>query len=221
MVEPNTLELNTIDAVNNAADKRRMKQCFDKAGVKTAKWWNADEVRTNKKFPVVAKHRFGSRGTGVYKLDTKAALDAFLVKRKDDLEFFIFEEYKPYNREYRMHVWEEGCFYTCRKARKKNIPKEEKWKFNYGHTVWLREDNKNFNRPACWNEMVAECVKAVKACGLVFGGCDVKVNKEGTKFFMLEINSAPSFGDLTTEKYVEMLPKMARKLHETATKAVK
>lgn len=214
MVEPNTLELNTIDAVNNAADKRRMKQCFDTSKVKTAKWWNANEVGKNKKFPVVAKHRFGSRGTGVYKLDTKAQLDEFLAKRKGELDLFIFEEYKPYNREYRMHVWEEGCFYSCRKARKHGIPKEEKWKFNYGHTVWLREDNKNFNRPACWNEMVAECVKAVKACGLVFGGCDVKVNKEGTKFFMLEINSAPSFGDLTTEKYVEMLPKMARKLHE-------
>lgn len=113
-----------------------------------------------------------------------------------------------------MHVWEEGCFYTCRKAQKRNTDKDVRWKFNYGNTVWLREDNANFNKPQCWNAMVTECVKAVASCGLTFGGCDVKVNKDGTKFFMLEINSAPSFGDLTSEKYLEILPKMAMKLKE-------
>lgn len=198
--------------MNNAADKLRMKECFDKAKVKTAPWHKHDQIKNITKFPVVAKHRFGSRGTGVYKLDSKDALIKFCKERARELHFFIFEKYMPYNREYRMHVWKEGCFYACRKARKRGIPEDVRWKFNYGQTVWLREDNKNFQRPTCWKEMEAECIKAVAACGLTFGGCDVKVNRDGTKFFMLEINSAPSFGDLTTEKYVEMLPIMARTL---------
>lgn len=187
-----------------------MKQCFERDQIKTAKRY--EDPKTVKSFPIVAKHRMGSRGTGVYKLNSTEELKKFLAEHRPEL--FIFEKYKPYNREYRLHVWEEGCFYTCRKARRKGIPKDQQWKFNYEHTVWLKEDNANFRKPACWDAMVAECVKAVKACGLTFGGCDVKVNKEGTRFFILEINSAPSFGDLTSQKYIEMLPVMARKEYE-------
>lgn len=196
-----------------------MKRCFEKAGVKTAKWWDGGtiEAMTKKehgkmKFPVVAKHRFGSRGTGVYKLDNLEAITKFLGNH--DPEMYIFEEYKPYNREYRCHTWEDGIFYTCRKARKRGLPEGDRWKFNYEHTVWLREDNKHFFKPACWDKIDEECRKAVAACGLTFGGCDVKVNKEGTKFFILEINSAPSFGDTTSEKYLEMLPIMAKREYE-------
>lgn len=214
------VQLNSTLGVRNSSDKLLMKQCFDSQQVKTAKWWTGDKVKEmtpaqrvkELKFPLIAKARMGSRGTGVYKLPDLAALDKFLTDK--GAERYIFEKYQPYTYEYRMHVWEDGCFYACRKARKRGLPEDQKWKFNYEHTVWLREDNPNFNKPACWDAMDAECRKAVAACGLTFGGCDVKVNKDGTKFFILEINSAPSFGDLTSQKYIEMLPLMAKREYE-------
>lgn len=201
------VELNTPEGVANAADKLKMKQCFEQQGIKTAKRY--EDPKKIKSFPIVAKHRMGSRGTGVYKLDDKHELTKFLQNRNE--KEYIFEAYKPYNREYRCHTWEDGIFYTCRKARRRGIPTDQKWKFNYEHTVWLKETNPNFNKPKCWPQIEEECKKAVAACGLTFGGCDVKVNRDGTKFFVLEINSAPSFGDTTSEKYIEMLPIMARR----------
>jgi len=38
--------------------------------------------------------------------------------------------------------------------------------------------------------------------------CDVRVNNEG-QFIILETNSAPSFGDMTLEKYQEEIPQLA------------
>ncbi len=212
------IELNTIAGVKNASDKLSMKQCFDAAGVKTAPWWKYQNYGEIRKFPVVAKHRLGSRGTGVYKLNTKKELDAFVRQRGVSIENYIFERFKPYSFEYRCHAWEDGIFYTCRKARKRGLPEGDRWKYNYAHTVWLKEDNANFKKPKCWAAINEECKKAVAACGLTFGGCDVKVNKAGTKFYILEINSAPSFGDTTSEKYIEMLPIMARREHEKLNK---
>lgn len=202
-----------------------MKECFDREQVKTAKWLPGPKVQEMTPaqrqkelgFPMVVKHRMGSRGTGVYKLDNEAALTEWLKGK--EISKYIFEKYMPYNREYRMHVSDEGCFYACRKARKRGLPDGQKWKFNLEFTVWLKEDNALFNRPACWDQMVAECKKAVKACGLTFAGCDVKVNKDGSKFFILEINSAPSFGDCTAEKYVEMIPRIAARVKEQQQQA--
>src|SRR5688572_21772088 len=105
------VSLNTPQGVRNAADKLLMKQCFDTAGVKTAPWWHNDHKTKGLskrieglKYPQVAKHRFGSRGTGVYKINDDEEMKRFLGSH--DAPNYIFEQFKPYNREYRLHVWE-------------------------------------------------------------------------------------------------------------------
>lgn len=202
---PNRVQINLPAAIQNAADKKLMKECFTAAGVKTAKWHHGD--KGDLRFPLVAKHRMGSRGTGVYLLQDQSAYDSF-VQLRGGLGItpqFIYEQFKDYAREYRLHVTEEGCFYACRKVRTEAC--QDRWKFSDG-TVWLLESNPSFHKPSNWVEIEAECVKALKSCGLDFGACDVKVARDG-RFFILEINSAPGLEEHTLAAYVQMLPRLA------------
>ena len=213
------ITINEPRACMNAANKLEMKKLFDENKVKTAKWWPGllefeRELKQKGKspFPVVAKNIWGSRGTGVYLLKTQKEYDVWKANPRRKGQLYIIERFRNFAREYRLHVTEEGCFYTCRKALKRNAPDKLKWKFNYEQTVWLREENKDFKKPKSWKKIEAECVKALKAVGLHVGACDVKVAKNG-KFFILEINSAPSFGDLTKEHYLRIIPQLIEKEH--------
>lgn len=202
------VEINDWVSIRNAADKLRMKLCFNKHNIITAKWYMFHE--SVDKFPIVAKHRFGSRGTGNYLLKTKYEFNRFIKEREGDLDNFIFEEFLDYPLEYRLHISEQGCFYTNRKALKNDVNNEDRWKFSYNNTVWLKEENEKFNKPENWNEIIDECIKALKSCGLDVAAFDVKYQPKTNKFFIIEVNSAPSFGDFTKEKYLEFLPMIAK-----------
>jgi len=227
------IEINTVEAIKNSASKLRMKNCFTKAGVKTADWWTLNQkisgvtfhnngdankscVISELPYPIVAKHHFGSRGNGNYLLNSQQELQAWMKGK--DLSNYLFEKFYNYVREYRVHVSANGCFYTCRKMLKSDIPKEDRWFRNDSNSVWILEENPLFDRPANWTKIVEESVKALKATGLDFGACDVRVQSSKTEkgkkreeidFIIVEINSAPSFGDITAEKYLQELPKIA------------
>lgn len=226
------LELNTVEAINNSADKLLMKQCFTKNKVKTADWWryynenifhntnqpfddnfdgNAGTKIEDLPFPIIAKHRMGSKGRGNYKLDSLEALKTWLESRKNRLNEYIFEKFYNYIREYRLHVTKEGCFYTCRKMLKSNTPNNAKWYRNDDHCVWIMEENELFDKPTNWSEIVKHSVRALNAVGLDFGAVDVKIQsskKDNPEFIIIEINSAPSFGEVTSVKYLEILPQL-------------
>lgn len=217
------VELNTIDAIQNSASKFKMKDCFLKAGVKTAEFFKITDVKAKldkwDMFPLVAKINFGSRGIGMKRIDTLIDLKDFL---KTDRAGYYFEKFYNYSREYRLHVTSEGCFYTCRKVLKEETPKDDRWYRNDTNCNWIMETNPLFDKPSNWKQIEAECVKALKAVGLDIGACDVKVQsaKDGkTKerkeidFIIIEINSAPSFGDVTAEKYLEEIPKVLKRKH--------
>ncbi len=219
-------EINSISGVNNSANKLLMKQCFEKAGCKTAPWWkwngNFVDARTNKNtstqelpFPLVAKGIFGSRGRSNYLLYTHSELTDWMKGK--DLAGYIFEKFQPYNREYRLHVTEEGCFYTCRKMLRTDCPDKERWHRHEDNCVWITENNAAFDKPKNWDLIVADCVKGLKAIGLDVCSFDVKVqsckNKEGERvdnpdWFLLESNSGSSFGTITAKKYIEQIPKI-------------
>jgi glutathione synthase/RimK-type ligase-like ATP-grasp enzyme len=220
------VELNTVAAINNSADKLRMKECFSKAKVVTAEW-NGVSEKVLSEFPIVAKHRFGSRGEGNTLIHTQAELNAWMKGK--NLKSYIFEKFHDYNREYRLHVTKDGCFYACRKLLRQDTPKDQRWFRNDSNCTWVREDTdgENFDKPSNWDTIIAESVKALHAVGLDFGACDVKVQSAETakgntrkepKFFIIEINSAPSFGEVTLEKYLEILPKLLRAKHNQTTR---
>lgn len=208
------IEINSIKAIKTSSSKILMKTAFDTKGVNSPKWYkNIAALRADRSelsYPIIAKKVFGSRGQGMKKFDDEATLFTFVDSNPSG---YYFEEYKNYAREYRLHVTEEGCFYTCRKMIKSDTPEENRWFKNDSNCVWILEENPSFAKPANWNEIEADCVKALKAVGLDFGACDVRVRSEANdngkhKFTIIEINSAPSMGAITEEKYKVMLPKL-------------
>lgn len=223
--DPNTgrvYELNSVEAIKTSMNKLLMKEAFTENEVSTADWWTIREIEQQEEipFPILAKLKFGSRGRGMVRINNQEELTNFLNRGETRTrDRYIFERYYNYVREYRLHVSKDGCFYACRKMLKSDTPEEQRWFRNDSNCVWYLEDNEAFDRPVNWNSIVQECVKALNAVGLDFGACDVRVQgstngdgerRESPKFIIVEINSAPSFGEVTAEKYKKELPKILK-----------
>ena len=224
------LEINTVEAVKNSASKLLMKQKFTEAGVKTANWYTfsnylfypngdltlggTDQTRDIEtiEYPIVAKSLFGSRGIGNTKFNTKEELEAWLPNK--NLNNYIFEQFVKMTREYRLHVTKFGCFYTCRKLVKNDAP-EDTWQKHDDVCNWVLEENPSFKKPKNWDAIVADCVKAKDALGLDICAFDVGVQgakdgveRENPEWVIFESCSAPSFGAITGQEYIKILPKL-------------
>jgi glutathione synthase/RimK-type ligase-like ATP-grasp enzyme len=235
------VEINTTASIKNSASKIRMKGCFTKGKVMTAAWGLAAavasigskvvEFRTDAsgsksiEFPLVGKSEFGSRGLGNTLIKSKSELESWMKGK--ELSHYILERFHNYNREYRLHVTKDGCFYACRKMLKDGTPDENRWFRNDSNSVWIIEDNPAFDQPVNWKTIESECVKALQSCGLDFGACDVRVQstkdtegktRKNPDFIIVEINSAPSFGKITATKYATILPKLLIDKHKTQKK---
>jgi len=213
------IECNSVKSVITASNKFLMKQAFDEHNIITPNWIKVSDMvgyiynacildDYELKLPIVLKYNFGSRNRGNTLLSNADEYKIAIENLEYNINNYILEEYVNYVREYRLHVTEEGCFYTCRKMLKSDTLPENRWFRNDSNCVWFIEDNPTFNKPECWDELELQCVEALKAVKLDVGACDVRVNKDGTKFSIIEINSAPSFGEGTAIKYLEMLPKL-------------
>ena len=225
------VEINEIRGVQNSSSKLLMKKCFTQVGVKTAPWYtyknsefhvsDSDQLAKieDLKFPVIVKSLYGSRGEGNSLVKTPEDLNRFIAGH--DMNNYIIEHYMSYSREYRLHIdaINNTCFYTCRKMLKNGTPENEKFQRHDDNCVWILENNEAFDKPSNWNSIVEECVKAIKSVGLDIGGIDLRVqselNNKGKKrenvdFIVIESCSAPSFGNVTAQKYIDQLPIIAR-----------
>jgi len=231
------IECNTIQAVKNSSNKLLMKQCFTEADIFTANWWttidsehfyiyapnSTTEGMLNKgdlEYPIVAKQIFGSRNNGNTLIKSQEQLNQWLIGKT--LSNYIFEKFYNYNREYRLHVTEDGCFYTNRKVLRSDTPEDKRWFRNDSNSNWIREDNEMFDKPVNWDNIVEHSVRALKAVGLDVGAVDLRIQssktekgkvRENPDFIIVEINSAPSFGDITSQKYIEQIPKILKRKH--------
>ena len=224
------LEINTVQAVKNSASKLLMKQKFTEAGVKTANWYTfsnylfypngdltlggTDQTRGIEtiEYPIVAKSLFGSRGIGNTKINNQEELEAWLLGK--NLNNYIFEQFCKMTREYRLHVTKFGCFYTCRKLVKNDAP-EDTWQKHDDVCNWVLEENPSFKKPKNWDAIVADCIKAKDALGLDICAFDVGVQgakdgveRENPEWVIFESCSAPSFGAITGQEYIKILPKL-------------
>lgn len=213
------IELNNPKAIANSSSKLKMKTCFTEAGVKTAQWVNgnsvAEVIRSLKNedgetiYPFVAKHYFGSRGTGNTLIKSEEEFTQWAIGK--NFSTYLFEKFCNFNKEYRLHVTKNGCFYSCRKMLKSEFKDHPNaWQRHDDNCVWIMEQNLSFDKPSNWLEIEEHCVNALKSCGLDFGACDLRVQnnttekgvaRENVDFIVVEINSAPSFGEITLEKY--------------------
>lgn len=217
-------EINSIDACMNSANKREMKRLFTENNIKTATWCfpqNTNELEqwiTNNGFNrsrMVIKSLRGSRGRGLYLKNGYAEVTQFFAQK--GFGGYIIEKFYDYNREYRLHISKNGCFYTCRKVLRSDTPTESRWFRNDSNSNWILEENPLFEKPINWRQIEEECVKALHAVGLDLGACDVRVQsatdsrervRENPDFIICEINSAPSFGDVTLIKYKNEIEKL-------------
>jgi len=210
------VEINTVEAVKTSSSKLRMKAAFDRAGVHHPEWFTLSTrgVEDSKgnlvpeedlPYPIVLKRIFGSRGVGMELLTSVEDLHKHIVDKK----YYYLEKYYSYVREYRLHCTVSGCFYACRKMLKEGA--ENRWYRNDSNCVWYLDTNETFDRPSNWDSIVEDCVKALKGVGLDFGAFDVRVQSSDKilpSFMIIEVNSAPSFGEVTELKYKEILPKL-------------
>lgn len=204
---PESRILNPVSAIRTSSNKWAMKEAFEKAGVKSTKFCSVADIKKkisskDFSFPVLAKKKFGSKGKGMVKIDDSSQLNTFL---KGNTSGYYFEEFFNGSREYRLHVWNGGCFYTCRKMRKNDA--KERWFFNSLNCVWIEENSPTnlFNKPSNWKEIVKDCIRAKNAVGLDTAAIDVRVSKKGD-YRILETNSAPSLGESGIKAYEETLP---------------
>lgn len=224
------VECNSVQSIKNSSSKLLMKQCFTQGGVTTASWWTTDgkvffingknEEKENINFtdlpyPLIVKSLYGSRGRGNSKINTLEELNQWIVGK--DLKNYLFEAYKTYTREYRLHVTSEGYFYTCRKMLKKDTPEDKRFQRHGDNSVWILEENEAFDKPSNWNIIVQDCIRALNSLGLDIGAFDIKVQsakdskektRENPEWIIIESCSAPSFGLITAQRYIEKIPKV-------------
>lgn len=225
------IEINSVESIEISSDKLLMKKKFNEAGVKTAEWTTGNslkEIQENLEkaeinYPIIAKSRNGSRGIGNTLIDDEHHLKNWTNNR--DLSRYIFERYYNYALEYRLHITKNGCFYTCRKALKKDRDTSKDFQRHIDNTVWFLEDNKvQFKKPNSWDDIVNDCVKALNTIGADVLSFDVKVQgetnpKDGSKrkyqdYILIESNSASSMKSngeglsICAQKYLDILPKL-------------
>ena len=209
------IECNTVEAIENTANKIRMKEIFRDAKIKSPEFIiptsDSEILAWAKKvqYPIVVKIQNHSRGRGMEKIDDEKQLKAWLASNNEHRH--IFEKYYNFAREYRLHTSQFGCFYPFRKMRKADA--KDRWFFNSTNSVFMIESNPLFERPKCWDKIVEECKKALVALKLDIGGFDVRVNKDGSDFAIIEANSACSFGDLTARRYIHEITKVLQDKH--------
>lgn len=235
------IQLNSIESVQRSSDKQLMKMSFLTAGVRTPKtaffvrgfliskksdkdiiYWK-DEVEgevLELNFPIVLKHRFGSRGEGNTLFQTADEFQKYAIAHPGKVwENYICEEFINFGLEFRIHVATalDEAFYACRKALKADVSEDAKWFRNDSNCVWFMETNvEQFRKPANWSAICADAVNAAKAVGLDTAAIDVRVKSKADRdnnqdWVIIETNSAPSFGDVTLQKYVEVIPRIIAK----------
>lgn len=190
------------------------------------------------KFPVVIKNFYGSRGQGNYKINDETEFKACLKGKT--LNQYLVEPFYSGTVEYRVHITKQDPIYSLRKMLKTDVPKDKRWFRNDSNCVWITEYkqrrgpnnqfiefsnelSEQFDRPDNWNEIITECKKALLSVGGDILAVDIKTqsNYDSKKnrrakvdFYILEVNSAPSFGDITTLIYKKELPKILKNKYD-------
>lgn len=234
MLKKGVIEINTVEACKLSNDKLRMKQAFDKAHVNTSLWLSLAESKFENRriyekevkdpdnpiiltFPCIIKHIHSSKGEKIYYVPTEVEYNEFMIKYANELEKYIIEHYYNYSKEYRVHVSELGAFYSCRKMLLNEVPIEQRFHRHHVNTVWIVPENEQFETPAHWDKILEDCVRAIKSIGLSIGCVDVLVTKQNNlepDWKILETNSAPALGEITTELYIKELTKLCKYYEE-------
>lgn len=165
-------------------------------------------------YPAIIKLTRTGRGKGIYKIDNKQELDAFIKDREGEIENldggfdeegdkpkkkaerFVIQEFVPYVHDLRLLVI--GDYVYCMKR----IPKEDDFRANFslGGSVELFKPEQ---------QDIELAKKSLEAVGLMIGGVDILITQDG-KRYVLEANHTPGMlgmeeatGENITRVYLE------------------
>jgi glutathione synthase/RimK-type ligase-like ATP-grasp enzyme len=199
------IDFNPISAIENTANKMKMKAIFSQAGVRSPKYFTNDEAGNNAIMEghlgekMFFKTPFHSRGRGMVVYNTK---EEAVTQQKEG----YFEEAQISKREFRVHVMDGEVFHIDEKRpRDKSMKMKDRPEIkNMNSGFKFREPRKEYPP-----EVLSESIKAVEALGLDFGAADVGLNNEGV--WIYEVNTAPSLRTRTRKAYQRALVKLIYK----------
>tara|TARA_R110000787_G_scaffold70320_1_gene156395 strand:+ start:10645 stop:11457 length:813 start_codon:yes stop_codon:yes gene_type:complete len=207
-VIPNGITINSVEGIKNAVDKISMKEKFKELEIPSPGFYLIDQVPENVRFPLYGKLQYRSRGNGMVLIQNKEKLEEIIAYRTSDIERFnsnnyYFELKSSYTREYGVHISSSGgIFHAVRKMLKTEA--DERWFRNSLNCVFYLPENEQFEMPSCWENIEEAGKKYLLNTGLDIGRFDVQVNRDGTRFRFIEVNSSSSiYADIIFEKYKE------------------
>lgn len=185
------LEINTIEGIRISANKIRMKQAFDAAGISHSEWIHSSNKKDILDFVikhkiVIAKHYHSSKGQNIYYIDSIETLNDLC--NNININDFVFEKYYFFPNEYRLHVnVNHGCFYACKKVLIQDA--DVQWHKHADNSVFVLLTEKH-KLPECWNNIIDDCVKALKQMNLTIACFDVL--SSNNDYIIVESNTAPA-----------------------------
>lgn len=164
------------------------------------------------KYPIILKSIYGSKNKGNTFIQKVEDLEEWF-KTHNNYSNYILEQYINYSKEYRIHVSINGIFSIFRKLRKNNS--EQRWYFNSENSIFKIITKEEFEKHPCYEELNTQLVEATKALQLEIVSFDVRINKDYSKFTIIESNSAPSLNKLGTMQYFkEIIEIVIQKIYE-------
>lgn len=180
--------LNPPSSVKNSVNKLKSFARFKEAGVNcvpfTTTWTRADQWLACGDWVCARTSIDGYDGAGL-----------FLVKKQGHLpDAHLFTKFIPASREFRAYVF-----------RGETMDLLEKLPCKQGADPHIRTDgnhweySRDFSKPN--QGYKEEAVKAIKSCGLDFGGVDMLY--DGKEWWVLEVNTAPDIAYKTVELFAD------------------
>jgi len=207
--------VNHLQGLRNTRDKLVQHMLLSGASISKPRFFrNRVEVeaylRENPEAKVVAKRVNHSRGRGMHRINGLEALYNANPVVFDDSRYY-FEEFVNCNREWRIHVsrFQNEPVVAYRKCLRQDYIdqwREEEdidkpWIRNMDTCYYKLESGED--KKPWFNDMVAECKRAIEVLGLDIGGVDVGENTkvDGGAFYIYEVNSACGMEENTRAAY--------------------
>jgi ribosomal protein S6--L-glutamate ligase len=181
--------INSREAIDICSDKYRTSLVLAEADLPTPRTalLTDDEMiedhhkQVGGKFPVVAKTLRGSKGIGVFILESEVSLKSTIqaFRKSNEDEELILQEYIPINNDMRIIVLNGKVTAVMKRDKAKG---DFRSNFSMGAKVSGVRINKELKRLA---------LDAAKAIGCYYCGVDIALSKRTKKPYILEVNSSP------------------------------
>ena len=181
--------INSRDSIEICSDKYRTSVTLVEAGLptpRTALVTDSDMIedvhkQVGGKFPVVAKTLTGSKGQGVFIIDSKPSLNSVIdaIQKIDEEEEIILQEYIDMKSDMRIIVLDGEIVGVMNRGKVKN---DFRSNFSMGAKI---------KKVSISKEIEELALKATKVIGCYYCGVDIAISAKTKKPYIIEVNSSP------------------------------